>query len=722
MLVLILLAVSASLAANADTKPRPTWVVNPHAPGANRPPAGRSLFDFLFTVEQAGKRIYRIPYPFEALVRQVDSYLPQVGSGGTSRRNRVLIPLGRSLQRYAAAPDYFKYPRVIVAVNTEALPKGNVRWSLRDRLYLGYQEKANIIEVISYNDAAGRFEFQVVRDYGPGLAPRVLYANRPLCIGCHQNGGPIFPTQLWDETDSNPEIAKRLLHERQAFYGAPVNRTFVPAIAISASIERANLFSAHQLIWREGCRHNNSPLAIRCRASMFTSILQYRLSGYRFFDERASHYNDDFLKILKENWKEYWPAGLAISSAEIANRNPLSSGAAISSEFDPLNPRPPLEVWSLSRPRDVNHAITGLAEHLAAADVRGLDQHLFAEGIKAGMPTEVQNTRCKFSGKNLADWLYRLWFSCEKQDGVVEHGFGMDGWMYIEKNGHVRGMINWLGIDEVNTLRDLELIDDGFEQADGQWRLNLQVLQNGSGLHARLPGGHSVAGLELRWAMTKRAEHLPAQVPRQSEFVASARLAIIDDFVRVRTAVAAMTDRAAAGQLDVFDPKPFQGTRVMQALFEQLGLRTGDYCCEHIASMPAVATEDDEIQLAGIPPSVVQTFQRLCGTCHRTANRFPPNFLSGDTRQISANLKHCAQRIFYRLSMWELPIHGRPKSPMPPAHALARIGVPLTQWRESTELASLKRYVAELVMPGRGTIDLLRRDYETIRTCLPSAG
>ena len=38
----------------------------------------------------------------------------------------------------------------------------------RDRLYLGYQENANLIEVISYNEAAARFEFQLVRDYRAG--------------------------------------------------------------------------------------------------------------------------------------------------------------------------------------------------------------------------------------------------------------------------------------------------------------------------------------------------------------------------------------------------------------------------------------------------------------------------------------------------------------------------------------------------------------------------
>jgi len=42
----------------------------------------------------------------------------------------------------------------------------------RDRLFAGYREKAGIIEVISYNEAAGRFEFQVVKDYRPAPAKR----------------------------------------------------------------------------------------------------------------------------------------------------------------------------------------------------------------------------------------------------------------------------------------------------------------------------------------------------------------------------------------------------------------------------------------------------------------------------------------------------------------------------------------------------------------------
>jgi hypothetical protein len=50
-----------------------------------------------------------------------------------------------------------------MAVDGEGAPSAaRAALLLRRRLFAGYQENAGIIEVISYNEAAGRFEFQVV--------------------------------------------------------------------------------------------------------------------------------------------------------------------------------------------------------------------------------------------------------------------------------------------------------------------------------------------------------------------------------------------------------------------------------------------------------------------------------------------------------------------------------------------------------------------------------
>ena len=82
--------------------------------------------------------------------------------------------------------------------------EGGGQLLVKDRLYLGYQERAGLIEVISYNEAAARFEFQLVRDYRPQGKPEAVYASRAVCTACHQNHGPIFSRQQWDETNANP--------------------------------------------------------------------------------------------------------------------------------------------------------------------------------------------------------------------------------------------------------------------------------------------------------------------------------------------------------------------------------------------------------------------------------------------------------------------------------------------------------------------------------------
>ena len=175
----------------------------------------------------------------------------------TKAAKAVLIPLGRSLQRNSAAPDFFAYPRAVVAVDAE--PAGTGDPYLKDRLYLGYQEKANLLEVISYNEDAGRFEFQVVTDYRAGGTPRVMYANRTLCVACHQNAAPIFSRAVWDETNANPRVAALLASQRKDFHGIPVDRGVDVPNAIDDAALRANRFAVQQLLWKDGCGGNDEP-------------------------------------------------------------------------------------------------------------------------------------------------------------------------------------------------------------------------------------------------------------------------------------------------------------------------------------------------------------------------------------------------------------------------------------------------------------------------------
>jgi hypothetical protein len=62
------------------------------------------------------------------------------------------------------------------------------------------------MEVISYNDEAGRFEYQLVKNYSKN--PKVYYVTRGKCLSCHQGQAPIFSIPSWADTSLNQNMSK----------------------------------------------------------------------------------------------------------------------------------------------------------------------------------------------------------------------------------------------------------------------------------------------------------------------------------------------------------------------------------------------------------------------------------------------------------------------------------------------------------------------------------
>ena len=635
----------------------PEWAVDPQDPGPSLPPAGRSLFDHLFARDG-------VPFPFAELLARIEKRSPL---------KKVLIPLGRSLQRNAADPEFFRYPRAVAAVDSPGI--------FKDRLYLGYHEKAAVLEVISYNEAAGRFEFQLVLDYRPGGAARLVYANRAVCTACHQGGGPLFSRQVWDETNANPEIARLLAAEKRDFYGFPIAQGVEVPAAIDAATDRANRIAVYQLLWREGCGSSE------CRAAAFRSALQHRLSG---------GLHEGMGEELRRAWEAKWPHGLAIPDPDIPNRNPLASHrsntamasvpATLSPEesrrlgglvlrshvpaaFEPLNPRPPLEVWT--KDTGPERLIEGLAGFLTDEDARKLDEALFSRGIQR----QQQTFPCEVSIQPRATG-QRVKFRCADN---------LEGRIFLEGSKVTGGTIEKLG-----ELRDLEVI----EGKSGQDEVEIRVAQKLSGLHARRADGKAVESLRLSYA-------------------GEAVVVFLDDFSAVKTMI---QDLPA----DVFSSAPFRRTAVLGALFKKLGLQS-DACCLADASLPPPLLETGGTTADFEEPAIRALYQ-YCGRCHATPEVSPPNFLYGDQERVRTNLARCAERIFYRLDLWRLPAPERSKTPMPPVQALPTLG--LTPGDQ--HLALLRQHAASLLRKETGReprlADLETRGYENLRTCLRGDG
>ncbi len=580
----------------AGTSPRamePVWAVNPADPGPDLPPVGRSLFDFVIA-ESGG----RVPFPFSKLVDEIARLAGQAP-------RRVLIPLNRSLQRHAAAGRPFDDPRAVLGVDGES---PDAKRYLKDRLFVAYHARARILEVISYNEAAGRFEFQVVREYPPlsalggegaeggGPAPAPRYASRILCTTCHQNQAPIFSRPLWRETNANPEVAARLSATGRAFYGFPVTQGVDVPNALDASTDRANDLAVALKFWREEGGNPSSPAEaqgvarLHHRSDLLKWVLQYRLGRLRLEDLVAP-------PDLVAAWQEAWPTGLAVPSADIPDRDPLRHERMtfgvlrpdLRAPFEPSLPREAGEVWQVPRDADaiLRRVVGGLATFFSEADIRRL------EGV---------------------------------------------------------------------------------------------------------------------------------------------------DAAAIEAAIGRIRDRSRRGTSDALSAKPFRRAAIMQALEAELPaelqIAPAARCCLEETGLPAAQPDvvPHAVKWPADADPALPLFERYCAGCHhgsgvspeshpsQGSHPFPPDFLHGGSDRVEANVKQCAERIFFRLSMWDAPL--RLEAPMPPFYALQRKGLLPAQWVGHDDLKTLRRYVSRILESESGKApkmeDFIERGYDNLRRCIPS--
>ncbi len=537
MRVVLAAAVAATLALNgAAAAPGPMHLVDPADPGPNLPPTGRSVFDELFEISPPGTSRpdarYALPFPFERLLDQLNARI------APAQATTVLIPLGRSLQRFAADPDYFSSPRVVVAVTEDRGAPDRAR--LKDRLYLGYQERAGEIEVISYNEAAGRFEFQLV-DYRPGSIPKVEYAERFICVACHQGHGPIFPTAVWNETNADPEIAARLATLGGSFHGAPTGGGVDRADAFDRSTDRAARLAFANALWATGCGESDEAEAVECRAGLLLAALRYRLGGertpWRADDVQAAALADR----LDRRLAQVAPAGLGAPSPDLPNRTPLAEivagvapDAAVDPDgvFEPSLRREPIVFWAPSNSPAV-HLATGVgdvAAGFADADIRWLDVCLTALSAPGAEKITLERSRCR--ARDIARGADRHEIRLACGDGATAgSATTLVGYVTLEHGAPTGGVISSLSVDGRPQLSRL-IVAGGARSGDASaGALELSLREAGLGLAARLPGGERLTPVVLRLAEGEAAE---------IEF------GLVDDLAPLRGAVSRMVEAAGA--------------------------------------------------------------------------------------------------------------------------------------------------------------------------------
>ena len=203
---------------------------------------------------------------------------------------------------------------------------------------------------------------------------------------------------------------------------------------------------------------------------------------------------------------------------------------------------------------------------------------------------------------------------------------------------------------------------------------------------------------------------------------------LMRDFIPVDEAIAELgRDSGVRGQ-EIFSDQPFRRRAVIGSLLQFMGVSEFPPCCPVEESLPATLVESPGnyfTRAAGEPDPAAaarQAFGAYCATCHAIREGFPSNFLHGDHGSIGNSISHCAQRIAYRLAMWEQAGQERNKTPMPPASYLQSVGLSTQDWRDSESFATLGKFISDLLAITGSSAEQVEfiggQAYQDLRPCI----
>jgi hypothetical protein len=367
-------------------KQKESTLFNQLIPDTDLPPEGtRSLFDHLMTQNEG------IPFPFSEFATLLTN-----SSANNELPLSLLIPDGRSLLKGQADNTL---PRILLAPDfqTPNTPS-SLGINTQGQLFIGFVEAANEIEVISYNEAAGRFEYQLVQNYCEGCVPRVIYARRAICLTCHQGGTPIFSERPWNETNGHLNISTNISKakgDNSNYHGVSLLQPLATPERFDELTDIGNFMIVSQRVWLVGCGVNGN----ECRRKLLSLALRYA-DQPGIFDVKSQE-----VQALRLSWKDSFPTdGIDVPQSDLKNRDPSGENNNLSdwlysvftpdinfgdgakdnedlSAFEKLPPLPPAQdPLTLRSPKQTLHksdidGVYGIARFFTDDDIASLNKH-----------------------------------------------------------------------------------------------------------------------------------------------------------------------------------------------------------------------------------------------------------------------------------------------------------------------------------------------------------
>ncbi len=256
----------------------------------------------LYETEVERKLAAGIPTDFDSLVRLLEgeksAMFPTV---------LLAIPDGRSLVKNKAD---FQDPRILPVFKNPDL-------------FMGYAPKTKQAEIIAWNQAKGRYEFYLLDQLEPGKTPILKKANRTLCLGCHQNGGPIFSRAPWSETHAGDgnfmkknELLEKIQQESNFQSTIPLG-TGNDVINYDIRVTIANEKILTRKVCSEICAEEDSDCKLK--------LLAVAMRGQQMQGFGPKENSPELTYFYESLWPAVVAGKFAVSSPVLPDRDPLAA-------------------------------------------------------------------------------------------------------------------------------------------------------------------------------------------------------------------------------------------------------------------------------------------------------------------------------------------------------------------------------------------------------------
>jgi hypothetical protein len=257
---------------------------------ANDPAGTVDSSEFVKLIENSGGEV---PYPY---TKFLNIFTADPKDDNPSVGNSV-VPDGRSLVKTFSSYDS---PRFVSQLIPSTGPSGPT--------FVGYAQRSNEMEVISWNEKNQNYDFFLVKNYKTGAKPQIERPDQKLCTTCHQNGGPLWARGQWFE--SSPNFFANKLRLSPELTKIETEKGF----AFDLGIRQANDLLQSKRACRTACGSDLS-----CRQKVLLGSIENMVLA-----DQSPATRESLRQSIQRSVQPHWPQdGFSYPSDVLPDRNPL---------------------------------------------------------------------------------------------------------------------------------------------------------------------------------------------------------------------------------------------------------------------------------------------------------------------------------------------------------------------------------------------------------------